>query len=249
MENKTINRTILLVISILFVVCSLSAISAADNTINQEDTKDIIKGTNDIDTGNTDNEDFLVINDELSVNTEVSGNKITITVYSNTIYLPKDFQGPSRDLSRDYPNINKPVFLYVNGEIVGSKLTDTNGMAKFTYSANSSGTYFIEIFSGGAWYGKKVKITPAKIETPKKPNSKISAKTYKKNYKYKNNGQITGSKKFKIKINEKYKLSAVKKSKNISYKYNKKTNEITVTVKNLAHNKTANINYRITKKG
>jgi predicted outer membrane repeat protein len=90
--------------------------------------------------------------------------------------------------------------------------------------------------------------TSTNIKISNKYTKKIKKNVYRKTINFKNYGQKTGSKKFTINVNKKYKIINVAKSKNISYTYNKKTNKLTVTVKNLAYNKISKIKYRLAKK-
>ena len=190
---------------------------------------------------------------DLAISTVVSSNKITITAKVTNGDNGKAIAG-------------KLVYFYVNGKLVGNGTSNSAGIATFIYSTTKSGTHKIDAkitesanfvsgitqvsTSANANKNAVLKVATIKLykATTSKAIKKKGKKLYKKTYKYKNSGHITGTKKFTIKLGSKYKLSGkVTKSTNVSYKYNKKTNKITVTVKNLAYNKIVQLKFKTIK--
>jgi len=204
---------------------------------------------------------------EITLNTTVSGNKLTIT--AKTI---------NKNNGQDI--IGQIVYFFVNGKQVGSGTTNSTGVATFVYNVSNSGIHtndakingFTIIVSGSnhiysaASSTKNINVdlnpskpglspsnpvlTPAKLKldkiTTSKPTKKKGKKIYTKTYSYKNIGHITGSKTFNISIGKKFKLSGkITKSGNVIFKYNKKTKKIKVTVKNLAYNKITQVKFKI----
>ncbi|MCL2687366.1 MAG: hypothetical protein FWE58_02375 [Methanobrevibacter sp.] len=181
--------------------------------------------------------------------TNVLDNKLKITVIAT-----------DKDSGKEI--IDETVYLYVNGKVIGSKKTDIDGMAIFIYDISKSGKHTINVKINGftklisnckyiyleAAATKDTIVSLAKVKlykvTTSKATNKKTKKIHTKIYKYKNLGHITGSKTFTIKLGKNYKLiGKVIKSSNVIYKYNKKTKELTVTVKKLAYNNIAQIKF------
>jgi len=204
------------------------------------------------DTGNVNVQlDTISQQTSLTVATVVSANKITITAKA----INKNTGGAI---------VGQTVYFIVNGKQVGTKITNSAGVATFIYNTSKSGTYKVDAKINGfttivasrshiypvATATKNEVVTSAKLKlfkaTTSKATKKKTKKVYTKTYKYKNTGHITGSKTFTIKIAKKYKLSGkITKSSNVSYKYNSKTKKITVNVKKLDYNKVAQVKFKI----
>jgi predicted outer membrane repeat protein len=187
----------------------------------------------------------------------------TIVVTNATVGKSTNINGVAKDENGDVlTGITLTVTIAGENRTV---ITNSNGSWNLSYTPTTEGNFNVvvtwagNIINNGFNVSNMIKVAKANVSmtpTPTPTNIKISAQStkkiktnvYSKSISFKNYGQKTGSKKFTISINKKYKITRVVKSKNISYNYNKKTNKLTVNVKNLAHSKVSKIQYKIAKK-
>jgi len=197
--------------------------------------------------------DSYLAKTNLTITTVVSGNKIIITA--------KAFYEKTSQVI-----VGATIYFYVNETFLVSNQTDKFGVATYVYTASKSGQHIITGMINGyipsiqglpishpavmLSVDSKASLTPAKLKLnnvkTSKPTKKKGKKIYTKTYIYKNTGHITGSKTFTISVPKKYKLTGkITKSTNVDIKYNKKTKKISITIKNLAHNKIAQVKFKI----
>nr|WP_255596653.1 Ig-like domain repeat protein [Methanobrevibacter sp. TMH8] len=94
-----------------------------NNTVSRNSGDDIVNN-GDIDgSGN-----IINIQSDLAINTTVSGNKVTIRVKATNSHNGNVIVGAT-------------INFYANGKLIGSAITNNNGIAEFTYNIPKTGTY------------------------------------------------------------------------------------------------------------
>ena len=126
----------------------------------------------------------------------------------------------------------KLVKFYVNNKLVGSKKTDSNGVASFNYKIVSTKRLtFKTVFAGDSEYNNKTSNIIAKIPSKATVNMALSSKLYKKRIKVvlKFKGKPLKSKYVKFYVKGKYVGKTKTNSKGIAlFKYTKKYGKIAI---------------------